>query len=109
MATLRMPSSTHIETAQARPRALNEPVGLIPSSFTQRSLAPSRPPSRVVRAIGVIPSPRETMWDASRTGSTGAYRHILHGPLATASRLHVAFAFPRSYKTSSGPPHAHML
>ena len=42
---------------------------------------------------GVIPSPSETMDDASRTGNTGAYRHMLQGPVATASRLHVGFSF----------------
>ena len=36
MASLRMPSSTAMETAQERPRALNEPVGLRPSSFTHK-------------------------------------------------------------------------
>ena len=30
------PSSTHMETAQERPRALNDPVGFRPSSFTIR-------------------------------------------------------------------------
>ncbi len=38
MATFRMPSSTHMEMAQASPRALNEAVGFSPSSFTHRSL-----------------------------------------------------------------------
>src|ERR1700686_2189302 len=92
IATLRTPSSTHIETAQERPRALNDPVGLIPSSFTHKSRAPSRAPSRRVSSMGVIPSPSETMEAGSRTGSTGAYRHILAGPWANASRLHADLA-----------------
>src|SRR5580693_4087934 len=96
MATLRMPSSTHIDTAQESPRALKEPVGLIPSSFTHKLLAPSRLPNLRVLSRGVIPSPSETMEDGSRTGSTGAYRHIVEGPLASASRLHVVFARSRS-------------
>ena len=36
-----MPSSRAIEIAAVIPRALKEPVGLRPSSFTQRSAAPT--------------------------------------------------------------------
>src|ERR1700683_1867132 len=74
MATFLMPSSTHMETAQESPRALKEPVGFNPSSFTQSDSAPRRDPKRRVRSRGVQPSPRETM-DPSEGGSTGAYRH----------------------------------
>ena len=45
----------------AIPRALNEPVGLRPSSFTQRSLAPIRAARRSAFMMGVRPSPRVTM------------------------------------------------
>ena len=72
MATLRMPSSTHIETAQESPRALNEPVGFSPSSFTQSASAPMRAPRRAVRTSGVQPSPSETMDVCRAGGSTGA-------------------------------------
>ena len=71
MATFRMPSSTHMEMAQARPRALNEAVGFSPSSFTHRSSAPMRAPSRSVRMRGVQPSPSVTM-DSLAGGRSGA-------------------------------------
>src|SRR5579863_5139631 len=79
MATFRMPSSTHMEIAHERPRALNDAVGFMPSSFTQRASAPTRAPSRLVRIRGVQPSPNDVM-ASSAGGSTGAYRHILEGP-----------------------------
>ena len=47
IATFLMPSSTHIETAQERPRALNDAVGFSPSSFTHSCSAPMRAPSRL--------------------------------------------------------------
>ena len=80
IATLRMPNSTHMETAQERPRALNEPVGLMPSSLTQNR---ARRASAKLGGVhmGVMPSPSETMLDGSRTGNTGAYRHMLRGGL----------------------------
>ena len=71
MATFLMPSSTHMETAHESPRALKEPVGFKPSSFTQSDSAPRRDASRRVRTSGVQPSPNDTM-DASEGGSTGA-------------------------------------
>jgi hypothetical protein len=58
---------------------LNDPVGLMPSSLTQRSLAPIRAPNRLVWISGVIPSPSETIAAGFETGSTGAYRHMLKG------------------------------
>ena len=57
MATLRMPSSTSMEIAQERPRALKEPVGFRPSSLIHRSSAPTAAPMRFARMRGVIPSP----------------------------------------------------
>src|SRR6266581_796748 len=85
IATLRMPSSAHIEIAQERPRALNEAVGLSPSSFTQSASEPIRAPSRLVLTSGVQPSPSVTM-KRSAGGSTGAYRHMLEGPFDTSRR-----------------------
>src|ERR1039458_2770670 len=85
IATLRMPSSTHIEMAQAKPRALKDAVGFNPSSLTQSASAPNRAPSRLVRTSGVQPSPKLTI-EVSAGGSTGAYRHMLEGPLATSRR-----------------------
>src|ERR1700689_3098270 len=109
IATFLTPSSTHIEIAQDNPRALNDPVGLIPSSFTHTSDAPSREPRRLVWISGVIPSPSETMAAGFETGSTGAYRHILEGPLGIQSRFQLSFAFSKSYRTNRGPPHSHRL
>src|SRR5580700_5788982 len=96
IATLVIPSSTHIETAHDNPRALNDPVGLMPSSFTHRSLAPSRAPRRLAWISGVMPSPRLTIAAGFETGSTGAYRHMLEGPLAIQSRFQLSRAFLRS-------------
>src|ERR1700704_347861 len=81
IATFLMPSSTALEIAQDRPRALKEPVGFRPSSLTHRSLAPTRLPRRLVRISGVMPSPNDTM-DSGRGGSMGPYRHMVLGPLA---------------------------
>src|SRR5215471_18635016 len=85
IATFLMPSSTHIDTAQDRPRALKEAVGFKPSSLTQRFSAPMRAPKRRVRNSGVQPSPRLTIL-ASAGGRTGAYRHMLAGPFGTSRR-----------------------
>src|ERR1035441_8886359 len=79
MATFLIPSSTHIETAQERPRALNDAVGFSPSSFTHSCSAPMRAPNRLVRTSGVQPSPSVTTL-ASDAGSTGAYRHMFAAP-----------------------------
>ena len=61
----------HIDTAHDSPRALKEPVGFSPSSFTHSDSAPICDPSRRVRSSGVQPSPSDTI-DASDGGSTGA-------------------------------------
>src|SRR6266852_1233549 len=96
IATLVMPSSLAIDTAQDRPRALNEPVGLIPSSFTHRFCAPRRSPERLARISGVIPSPSDTIDADCLTGNTVAYRHILRGPLTIDSRFQFRRALSRS-------------
>src|SRR3954451_14867590 len=49
------PSPTATESATVIPRSLNEPVGLLPSTFSQTS-APTRPDSQPDRTIGVPPS-----------------------------------------------------
>jgi hypothetical protein len=71
IATFRMPSSTHMETAQERPRALNEAVGFSPSSFTHSSLGADARAQPPVRTSGVQPSPSVTM-DSLAGGSSGA-------------------------------------
>ncbi len=63
-----IPSSFALETAMERPLALKVPVGMIPSSFTQRSGRPTAPPSLSTRVRGVQPSPRETTFFLSFTG-----------------------------------------
>src|ERR1041384_3546690 len=93
IATLVIPSSTHMEMAQESPRALKDPVGLTPSSLTQRSRAPSRWPRRFVLMSGVMPSPSEVIAAGFETGSTGAYRHMLEGPLGIQSRDQDSLAF----------------
>ena len=72
IATFWMPSSRHIDTAQESPRALNEPVGLTPSSFSQR-LSHSTRSAEAVQPVQRRPAfLSETMFSARRTGSSGA-------------------------------------
>ena len=61
IASLRIPSSTAIDTAQDKPRALNDPVGFRPSSLIQSCSAPILAPRRAARTSGVMPSPNEIM------------------------------------------------
>ena len=91
-----IPSSTHIDIAQDRPRALNEPVGLMPSSFTHKCFIPRRAAVRRVEMSGVKPSPSDTRHSGRDTGSTGAYRHIEAGARMSHSRLQFWRAFSRS-------------
>src|SRR4051812_2967354 len=76
IATFEIPSSLHMGMAQASPRALNDAVGLTPSSLTHSASAPIRAPRRRARHRGVQPSPRVTM-DSLAGGKTGPYRHML--------------------------------
>jgi hypothetical protein len=64
-----MPSAFAIDTAMTRPRALNEPVGRRPSSFTRISPPPSFFCNFGIVTIGVMISPRLTMSCFRRTGS----------------------------------------
>ena len=75
MASEAMPSSTARDTAMHRPRALNEPVGLSPSSLSWRLLSPTRLPMRGAASSGVPPSPSSRRNRGSRTGRMSAYRH----------------------------------
>ena len=59
IATFRMPSSTHMEMAQESPRALNEPVGFSPSSFTHSCIgaqARAQPPRCAPAASSLRPA-----------------------------------------------------
>src|ERR1035441_9095737 len=90
MATFRMPSSTHMETAQARPRALNEAVGLSPSSFTQSCSAPMRVPNLLVRTSGVQPSPTVTTSIKDKNVSVGGGHHRRVAPHVRRTAGHFA-------------------
>src|SRR5690606_10587342 len=83
------PLPEEVPTAPARPRsrtrlkateailALNDPVGLRSSAFTQSRSSPIRAPMLAETSIaGVSPSPRLTTWDRSVTGSRAWWRHI---------------------------------
>ncbi len=74
-------------TAADNPRALNDPVGLMPSSLMYT------PAVRRLSSIGVNPSPSVT---GSASGSTAAYRHMLAGFPASDSRVNVFFSSSRS-------------
>src|SRR5215471_2341424 len=108
IATFLIPNSTHIETAQERPRALNDAVGFKPSSLTKSASAPILAPIRLVCTSGVQPSPRLTI-EASAGGRMGAYRHILAGPFGTSRRSQRWRRMSKSKRTSSGPPQAQRL
>ena len=84
MARRRRPSSFAMDTASASPRALNEPVGSRPSSFT--SNAPRLPSGRERGMRGVVTSPSEIRFTASRTGRSSRYRQNPSGRAARSSR-----------------------
>ena len=63
------PSSFAMLIAITSPRALNDPVGNRPSSFTHRFAAPLLRPIAVSGMIGVAFSPRLTIFSVRRTGS----------------------------------------
>ena len=65
-----MPSALPIDTAMTNPRALKEPVGSRPSSFTRISPLPNLLAILGSATSGVIASPRLTMSCARRTGSS---------------------------------------
>src|SRR5262249_1005554 len=60
IATAFTPSSLARDTAADNPRALNDPVGLVPSSLRRTRRNPARLPRRGTGRSGVSPSPRET-------------------------------------------------
>ena len=101
------PNSCAIDTARASPRALNEPVGNLPSSFTM--ILPALPPSfsaLVFKGMsGVITSPSEMRLSDFVTGSIGAYRQnplaedFVISSLRSSTRI-----LSRSYRTNSGRP-----
>src|SRR4029078_10104297 len=70
--------------------------------------APMREPRRLVRISGVQPSPSVTM-EASEGGNTGAYRHMLPGPLETSRQSDLVRMASRSKRTSRGQPQWHRL
>ena len=66
------PCSTARESATVMPRSLNEPVGFMPSNFTQTS-APVRRDRAGAGMRGVPPSPSVTTVEASLTPRRSAY------------------------------------
>ena len=97
------PSRTAAETAHVMPRSLNEPVGLVPSSFSCTS-APTRSDSVGAATSGVEPSPSVT------TGSPGGERQAVavaldqarHGASPNSSSI-TRIARGRE-RTKSSPP-----
>ena len=71
-------------TAALIPRALNDAVGLSPSSFTHSRATPVSPASAGASCIGVSPSPSDTGISLARSGSTGAYRHMSQRAVSAA-------------------------
>jgi hypothetical protein len=91
-----------IVTAIARPRALNDPVGSRPSSFTRRLEAPSRAAVIGKATIGVSGSPKLT--GAPSFGSSSRHFHIPGAREAMLSRVIDRRAESMSYRTISGLP-----
>ena len=101
------PSSLAMDTAITSPRALNEPVGSRPSSFTSSAPPSSRPfsaPSTGKSTTGVAHSPSDTQSSAARTGSSSRHFHSVGGLAASVSRVSLPFKAFRSYRTRSGLP-----
>ena len=69
-----IPSSLAILTAKESPRALNEPVGKRPSSFTRTRSSPADRRLFLNGMSGVIISPRETIFVLLLTGKNSLYR-----------------------------------
>src|SRR3972149_6814102 len=100
------PSSFARETATESPRALNDPVGLQPSSFIYKSSAPIFPAVTGARSSGVPPSPRLTIAEGSPTGRSSRYRHIVPSRPPRPDRRKDFLASSRSYTARSAAPHA---
>src|SRR5688500_2050449 len=94
------PSSFALETAAARPRALNDPVGFPDSSLIQRLAKPALLPSFSAARVGVPPSPRETMWSASPTATVPGHVPAVRSPADRAARPIVQSA----ERLKGGPP-----
>jgi hypothetical protein len=71
-AILLYPCSFAQETRTAAPRALKERVGLDPSQRNSTRGRPREGPHRREGTMGASPSPRVSMLDGSRMGSSGA-------------------------------------
>src|SRR3954470_2160946 len=84
-------------TAALMPRALNDAVGLSPSSLIQSAFTPMAAANFGAAMIGVPPSPSETGSSLSRSGRTAAYRHMSH-----RSRIADRSGHGESYRTRYG-------
>ena len=63
------PSSLALDTAADMPLDLKDALGLTPSSLIYKLLLPMEAASWFVLSIGVIPSPKVTMFSSLRTGN----------------------------------------
>ena len=82
------PSPRARVTAALIPRALNDAVGLRPSSFTQSRATPISRANAGSSCSGVSPSPSDTGVSPCLSGSTGAYRHMSHRGVIACARRH---------------------
>src|SRR5215472_3035811 len=86
-ANARTPSSRAREIPIAAPRALKLPVGSKPSSLILSDPIPDREPLSASATIGVVRSPSDTRFAASRTGSNSLQRHNVSSRASIAARV----------------------
>ena len=99
------PSSLrHRDARRAMPRALNEPVGMRPSSLISRCVEAERLAQTRRLSSGVMPSPSVTVRLRRRTAAARDSATASAGRARRASRLTDSCTRRRSYRTSSGPP-----
>src|SRR4030042_6032294 len=99
-----IPSPLALLMAMARPLALKLPVGIMPSSLTQRSGTPISTPRRGVGVRGVQPSPRVTTFLLLFTGRSSQYLHMVDSLPTSSRRVTASLAASRSYRANSGLP-----
>src|SRR5687767_12596558 len=78
------PSAFARVTAALIPRALNDPVGLRPSSLTHTARTPSARASDSAGRSGVAPSPNVMGDSSGANGIQAAYRHMSHRSINVA-------------------------
>src|SRR5690349_10488904 len=75
----RLPLASMSATAAAAKRSLYEPVGLLPSSLKNSSVAPAAGPMRRERTSGVSPSPSVMRHASGARENRSAQRQMLMG------------------------------